>query len=129
MTPILVPLVISMASLGISEARFQPSADIWTEFAGSRYLPRATGNELMADDAGSAAALAGSAYPEAYRWNPPEDGAGPGELGGVSVQARAPVEPLGKQAAGTDPDEVPDHDFDLTPGVGLVGVGFVWRYR
>ena len=129
MTPIALPLVMSLVSLGISEARFQPSAEIWKEFSGSRFLPSAESAALKTPGGGSVVALQGSAYPEAYRWNQDEALLAPVDLDGPAVQARVTLNQGGTQVSGTEDDDSPDHDFDLTRGVGLVGVGFVWRYR
>ena len=125
MTPIVLPLVMSLVSLGISEARFQPSAEIWDEFAGSRFLPLAA----VGAGTGSVAGLQGSAYPEAYRWNQDDSLLASVEFGGPALQARVPLNQGGTQVSGAEGDDSQNHDFDLTRGVGLVGVGFVWRYR
>jgi hypothetical protein len=129
MTPIVLPLVMGLVYLGISEPGVQPSADIWHGFAGSRYLPSVDTAALASAGDNTMSALSGSAYPEAYRWNQDEVLSAPAELGGPGVQARSPADPGNSQVAELEREDAPDNDFDLTPGVGLVGIGFNFRYR
>jgi len=129
MTPILLPLVMSLVSLGVSEPSFQPSAAIWDEFAGSRYLPRVDTGTLATAGYSEMLALSGGAYPEAYRLNPDEALAAPVELSVSAAQVQALADRAYARAAEIERQDEPDSDFDMTRGVGLVGVGFVWRYR
>ena len=116
MTPIVLPLAMSLVSLGMSEPVFTPTRDIPADFAGARLLPQ-LGTDARVEPVN---AWTGSEYADTWDWQPDVN------LQAQAGPAAADQPEKGPELAGGDRD---NHDFDLTPGVGLVGVGFVWRYR
>ncbi len=130
MTPIVLPLVLSLASFGIVESRLVPAVDQPASKIDVRYL--STEGLFDAASFGSAEGKlwSSSSYPEAYRWTGRDGIAEPGEYDGAISRAGL-VTGDGNVLLGLDsPDDYSDNDFRWTRRVGGgVGVGFIWRYR
>lgn len=119
MTPVLLPLVVTLASVGINTASFTPTDDLRTRKVDLGYLV----------DPALGSLIAGSAYPEAYRWTGSGGSAELGKSGGPVSQARVVANDSDVVAGFSDPGAPSDEEFSWTSGVGMVGIGFRWRFR
>ncbi len=119
MTPMFLPLVVSLAAVGMDAASFRGADD-------GAFASGGAGDFSSQDPV--EAAIAGSSYPDAYRWHG----------GGDSAELRQFEVPLGQAGVASsnrnvvsfaDPGDASDETFDWTNGGGMVGIGFRWRFR
>jgi len=130
MTPVVLPLVLSLASIGIVESRVAPAVDLPSSRIDMRYLSTQEFFDAASFGSAEGRLMSGSSYPEAYRWTGSDGITEPGELAGPMSQARL-VAGGGNVLLSLDsPDDYSDSEFRWTRRVGGgVGVGFLWRYR
>ncbi len=129
MTELLFMLLLGLDSAGISAADFTllgnfPGSVVSSGYVSGEY-PVSAAAGAFADDI----VIAGSAYPEAYQWT---GGAGlkaPGESGGQVSLARVASGDTALVEVLADPGDTETDEFRWTSGVGIVGLGFEWRFR
>lgn len=129
MTSILLPLVVSVASLGIHAPSFTPVDSSPSIKVSSEYLSSQDRRNAWTVTSAVREVIAGPAYPEEYRWTSSGRSAELGELGEPISRDRV-VSGVSDFVEGlSNPDDSADEEFSWTNGVGLVGVGFRWQFR
>lgn len=129
MTPVLLPLVATLASVGINTAGFTPTDDLRNRKVDLGYLSVQDPLDAPTLDPALGSLIAGSSYPEAYRWTGSGGSAELGKSGGPVSQARVVSGDSDVVEGFDDPDDPSDEEFSWTSGVGMVGIGFRWRFR
>lgn len=129
MTRSLLALVLSLLSAGINADSWPPAGELSGGAAGLGYLSSQGPISVAAPIVIDGKLIAGSSYPEAYQWT----GIGGAAMLGASGRPNSPARGIsvdGKivvRLANTD--ESPDEEFRWTRGGGIIGLGFVWRFR
>lgn len=129
MTPIFLPLVVSLVSVAIDTSRLVPHNDLRS---GQFSVAHSSGQDPLRPAPPAvdiSAVLSGSRYPERYRWISRAGSAEPGNLGGPVRPARVASDDGQMAAVLADPDQDSDEEFSWTSGVGMVGIGVRWRFR
>lgn len=114
-----LPLAVSLAAVGIDAASFRGADDLAFASAPAGYFSSQDPVE---------AAIAGSSYPDAYRWQGSGDSAELGDFGAPRAQGYA-VLADSDVVSFADPVDASDEAFNWTNGGGMVGIGFRWRFR
>lgn len=129
MTPIVLPLVVSLVSVAIDTSRLAPHNDLRSrQFS----LAHSSGQDPLRPAPPAvdiAAVLSESRYPERYRWTSRAGSAEPGSLHGPVWQAHVASDVAEIAAVLADPGPGSDEEFSWTSGVGMVGIGVRWRFR
>lgn len=129
MTSILLPLVVSLASLGINAPRLTPVADLPSGNVGTEFLWSQDPLDPAAATPDLANLVAGSSYPEAYRWTSSSGSAELDDSGAPIAQAGLVSRDSQAITGFSDNGEPLEDEFSFTRGAGIVGIGFRWRFR
>lgn len=129
MTPILLPLAASLAALGINVSRPTPA----TALAPGNVATESWSSQQQVDPPAVAYAvdsvIAGSSYPDEFRWTSAADSGALDSSGRPMSQARVVAGDRAVVAGLAAGGDSPDDAFSWTSGVGVVGIGFSWRFR
>lgn len=129
MTPMILPLVVSLAAVGINAGTYRPAAEPVAAVVDLRDLASGVSFEPAAYPAGVDGWRGDAAYPEKFRWSANDDRAplpAAGQPGRQSVLVSARTDLIN---IGADPAAADDSEFEVTRGAGLVGIGFRVRFR
>ena len=129
MTPILLPLVASLASVGINMASMSATDGLRSGKVDLEYFSSQDPVNGASVDAAVGDVLAGASYPEAYRWTGSTYAAELGKSGGPVSQARLASGDSSAVVGIADLDGASDEEFSWTGGVGGGGIGFRYRFR
>jgi len=118
--------MLCLLAPGVNADSLLPAGDFPGSAVGLGYLSSQGPISVAASPSPAVSLIAGSSYPEAYRWTgisvAAKLGRPNGPASGVIVERKIVV-------GLADAPDAQDDEFRWTRGAGIIGLGFVWRFR